>query len=260
MVEGHSDVLENSFSSQAAAFEDERVDRVFASDVDWLFERLVLRPEHLVLDVAGGTGHAARCLAPSVGMVVVLDVTVAMLAAGKIAAEQRVLRKVVFMRGDAAAVPFLDASFDVVVCRFAVHHFERPGEQLAEMVRCVRPGGQLVVADLVADDDRGIARAQNRLERLRDRSHATLLSSGELRDALEDLGVAVTDVAWREVQRPLAPWLAQTDVDTAVGDEITSVLRSEIAGGRPSGLRPSDHDGELWFTQRFASVTASKRT
>ena len=79
-----------------------------------------------------------------------------------------------------------------------------------------------------------------------------------MRDALEDLRVAVTDMASREVERPLAPWLAQTHVDDAVTDEIKRALRSEIDGGQSTGLSPREQEDELWFVQRFASVTARK--
>ncbi len=258
MAERHAEAVEHSFSSQAGAFEDSRVNRVFATDVEWLFERLALKPDHVVLDVAAGTGHAARCLAPSVRMAVALDVTVAMLEAGRVAAEERGLRNVVFVHGDAAELPFLDASFDVVVSRFAVHHFENPAEPLGEMARCLRPGGQLVVADLVADEDPVVAGIQNHLERLRDPSHAKLLIPRELRGALEDLGVVATGDDAREVDRPLAPWLAQTHASDAVISQITAALRREIDGGPLTGFSPRDQDGELWFGQRFASVTASK--
>src|SRR5204863_348816 len=79
-------------------------------------------------------------------------------------------RNVLFMKADAAALPFVDGSFDVVVSRFAVHHFENPAVQIAEMRRVLRPGGRLAVADLVSDPDPEIAETQNRLERLRDPS------------------------------------------------------------------------------------------
>jgi len=258
MTPEHADAVDSSFSRQAAAFEDRRFNQVFATDVEWIFEHLACKPDHLALDVAGGTGHAARFLAPSVAAVLVVDLTVAMLEAGRIAAQRSDVRNVVFLRGDAACLPFPDASFDIVVSRFAVHHFENPGEQIAEMIRCLRPGGQVVVADLVADDDQDVARTHNRLERLRDPAHARLLTAGELRAALEDRGVAVTETGSREVQRPLAPWLAQTQVDDATAGAIGSALRSELDGGRPTGLRPRDRADELWFVQRFASVTARK--
>jgi hypothetical protein len=126
------------------------------------------------------------------------------------------------------------------------------------MVRCLKRGGQLVVADLVANDDPIVARIQNQLERSRDPSHATLLSSGELLDGLEALGVVTSHLESREVVRPLAPWLAQTHASAAVIERVTAALRSEIDGGAPTGFRPRVQDGELWFAQRFASITARR--
>ena len=161
----HSEALERAFAQQAAAFEDPRFNRLFTTDSEWLFERLPLDPGDLVLDVAAGTGHVARRLAPSVRAVVALDATRAMLERGR----AQGVPNVIFVQGDAASMPFLDGSFDVVVSRFAVHHFEDPAVQLAEMRRCLRPGGRLAIADLVADP--AAAAEQNRLEALRDPSH-----------------------------------------------------------------------------------------
>ena len=118
-----------------------------------------------MLDVAAGTGHVARRLAPSVRAVVALDATRAMLEQGR----AQGVPNVIFVQGDAASMPFLDGSFDMVVSRFAVHHFEDPAVQVAEMRRCLRPGGRLAIADLVADP--AAAAEQNRLEALRDPSH-----------------------------------------------------------------------------------------
>ncbi len=258
MVDGHDEAVKTAFTTQAPAFEDRRFNRTFATDVEWIFERLDLGNDHLALDVAGGTGHAARFLSPLVRAVVVLDATAAMLETGREAAVERGCSNVVFIRGDAAAMPFLESSFDVVVCRFAVHHFEEANEQLTEMVRCLRPGGQLVLADLVADADPAVAAAQDRLERLRDPSHTRLLSPAELRRGLETLGVVVSGTDMREVDRPLAPWLAQTGAADEVAAEISGALRSEIDGGPSTGFAAHDEGGELWFIQRFASVTARK--
>jgi hypothetical protein len=88
MSDQHSAALERAFSQQASAFEDRRFNKVFTDDVAWLFERLDLAPEQLALDVAAGTGHAARALAPFVRGVVALDATPAMLAQGKLAADR----------------------------------------------------------------------------------------------------------------------------------------------------------------------------
>jgi SAM-dependent methyltransferase len=235
---------ERSFTQQAAAFEDPRFNRLFTTDSEWLFDRLPLGADDLVLDVAAGTGHVSRRLAPKVRAVVALDATRAMLEQGRAQAPPNVL----FIQGDAERLPFLDGSFDVVACRFAVHHFEDPKVQLAEMRRVSR--GRVAVADLIAHPE--AAETQNRLETLRDPSHTRMLELDELQ-AL----VATDDVEVRDVVRPLEPWLVQTDPPADAAEEIRAALRSELAGGAPTGFRPSEQDGDVHFVHTMASLIAA---
>jgi SAM-dependent methyltransferase len=238
-----SEARERSFTQQAAAFEDPRFNRLFTTDSEWLFERLPLTAGDLVLDVAAGTGHVARRLAPSVRAVVAVDATRAMLEQGRAQAPSNVL----FVQGDAERLPFLDDSFDVVVTRFAVHHFEDPAVPLAEMRRVSR--GRLAVADLIAHPE--AAETQNRLETLRDPSHTRMLGLDEL-TAL----VGTDDVEVRDVHRPLEPWLLQTDPPPDTAEEVRAALREELNGSPPTGFRPSMRDGELHFVHTMASLIA----
>jgi SAM-dependent methyltransferase len=240
-----SEQRERSFTQQAAAFEDPRFNRLFTTDSEWLFERLPLTSDNLVLDVAAGTGHVARRLAPQVRAVVAVDATRAMLEQGREHAPPNVL----FVHADAAALPFLDDSFDVVVTRFAIHHFDDPAVQLAEMRRVVKPTGRLAVADLVAHPE--AAETQNRLETLRDPSHARMLELDELAHLVQ-----TDDVEARNVVRPLEPWLVQTDPPPNHAEEIRAALREELDGGPPTGFRPRMHDGELHFVHTMASLIA----
>lgn len=258
MSDDHARRVEQAFTLQASAFEDPRFNRVFTSDAEWIFAELPLSAQDLVLDVAAGTGHAARVLAPSVRGVVALDATAAMLAAGKAQADAAGLRNIVFVRGDAAALPFLDASFDVVVSRFAVHHFDDCDGPLGEMVRCLRPGGRIAVADLISDDDPEVGERQNGLERLRDPSHTRLLTRARLQDGLGALGIGSITVAERATERPLGPWLAQTGTAEDLAACIVAALEGELAGGAITGFSPRLVDGELHFSQRFASVSGVK--
>src|SRR4029077_3258076 len=102
--------------------EDRPVNQVFR-DTDWLLEAIDLTASDLVLDVAGGTGQLARSLASRVHTAGVLDATRAMLAAGAEAAASERASNVLFVQGAATALPFTDSSFDVVICRYALHHF-----------------------------------------------------------------------------------------------------------------------------------------
>jgi ubiquinone/menaquinone biosynthesis C-methylase UbiE len=254
----HRRRVERAFTAQAAAFEDPRYNRVFTSEAAWVFERLPRGRDDLVLDVAAGTGHSARQLASSVRTVVAVDATAAMLARGQARAREEGHANIVFMSGDAAALPFLDASFDIAVCRFALHHLEDPSVALAEMRRCLRPGGRLGVADLVADEDPDAARRQNELERWRDPSHVRFLARGRLRALVADAGFADPDLEVRAVQRPLAPWLEQTRTPPEAQARIRERLTGELGGGPGTGFAPSLADGELCFRQTFASCIATR--
>jgi ubiquinone/menaquinone biosynthesis C-methylase UbiE len=251
-VSEHAKTVERAFAKQTSAFEDPEFNRLFTVDSEWLFARLELQPDDIVLDVAAGTGHIARSFAPQVRTVVAIDSTPAMLEAGWIEAKRAALRNVVFMRADAAALPFVDGSFDVVVSRFAVHHFEDPAVQIAEMRRVLRPGGRLAVADLIADPDPAIAATQNRLERLRDPSHTRMLALDELAEL-----VGGTDVEFRDAERSLEPWLAQTRTAKKAAAEIRAALRAELEGGAPTGFRPREVDGDPRFLHTMASVIAA---
>jgi SAM-dependent methyltransferase len=255
----HARSVEEAFTRQAAAFEDARVNRVFTTDVEWLFDRLELTGSELVLDVAAGTGHAARLLAPRALAVVAVDSTPAMLAQGRERLERDGVRNVVLLRGDANDLHFTDETFDVAVTRFALHHLEDPAVAVAEMVRCLRPGGRVAVADLVASEDPEVAERQNRLERLRDPSHTSALAPDRLAALLGEAGLEGIGVEVRSVERPLAPWLEQTGSPPRVVEEIEAELRAELAGGPTTGFEPSERDGALHFVQSFASVMGTKQ-
>jgi len=254
MTEDHAARVERAFTLQAAAFENPRYNRVFTTDAEWIFDRLELTGDELLLDVAAGTGHAARQLAPSVRAAIALDATKAMLRTGKAHAEHAGLTNVAFVQGDAAALPFEDGSFDVVVSRFAVHHFADPAAPIGEMARVLRPGGRIAVADIVADELPEVAARQNELERLRDPSHTRMLTVAALGELLARTGIDDLSAEVRDLERPLAPWLEQARVSEADATHIADALRAELGGGPASGFAPSLRDGELCFVHRFASL------
>ncbi|HKU43006.1 MAG TPA: methyltransferase domain-containing protein [Polyangiales bacterium] len=122
-----------------------------------------------VLDVACGPGLVLRAFAPWSAQVTGIDVTPAML----VRARELVagLPNVTLDAGDVAALPYPDHSFDVVVSRFAFHHLPNPQAVLGEMKRVCRPGGRVIVCDLLASEDPNKAAAFHELELIRDPSH-----------------------------------------------------------------------------------------
>jgi SAM-dependent methyltransferase len=101
-----------------------------------------------VLDVACGPGNFSREFARAVGpdgLVVGIDASRTMLERG--AAENRDARvgNLVLVRGDATALPFVDARFDAACCFAALHLFADPFAALDEMRRVLAPGGRIAL-------------------------------------------------------------------------------------------------------------------
>jgi SAM-dependent methyltransferase len=89
-----------------------------------------------VLELACGTGHLAAHAVARGATVVGIDVAAPMVAL----ARQRVPEGT-FHEGNAEALPFDDAHFDVVLCCFGLLHFSQPAQALHEAARVLKPGG-----------------------------------------------------------------------------------------------------------------------
>jgi SAM-dependent methyltransferase len=247
----HDELIKEEFGRQAASFEDHLYSFGDPRVLGWLVDNVPPQDAELVLDVAGGTGHVARAYAEHVRCASVLDLTAEMLAVGKREVDAAGVSNVLFQQGKADAMPFLGGSFDLVVSRFAVHHFDEPGAVLAEMARVCRPGGRVGIMDIVVAEPEH-ADAYNQRERLRDPSHTRALTGAELRTAMEDTGLELTHDAERDQPMPLARWLAQSNPPREVAERLRGELEAEFDGGEPTGMRAQRRDGELHFTQRWA--------
>lgn len=254
----HRQRIREVFTAQAPTFEDPSLNFAFTSGLPWLLELASPQQGDVCLDVAAGTGLIARALAPQVTRVVAVDATIAMLRTGMEQATEAGAGNVAFVAGDASALPCPSGSFTLVVTRFSLHHFEDPLPPLREMVRALRSGGRLVVHDLVSSTDPVVARAQDRIENLRDPSHLRMPPAGAVDEWLADLGMEVTRLETRVVPRPVEQWLAQALTDEAAASQIWEAFDRELAGGVTTGLQPHGHDGELWFRQTWEITVATK--
>jgi ubiquinone/menaquinone biosynthesis C-methylase UbiE len=258
MPGSHEERIREAFTRQAGTFEDERLNVAFTSGLPWLLSYVEPRRDDTVLDVAAGTGLVARALAADVAHVTAVDSTAAMIEQGRARAGAEGHTNLDFVSGSAEDLPFADASFTLVVTRFSLHHFADPTPAVDEMVRVLRPGGRIVVKDLVASADSGVAARQDHVERLRDPSHVRMPPRGAVRDWLRQHGLQVHTVAEREIDRPVEQWLQQsvTAADTAAA--VRAALEADLRGEETTGLHPHRVDHELWFHQTWEVTVASK--
>lgn len=173
------------------------------------------------LDVATGGGHTARALAEMGFRVVSLDVTRPMLAA-----LERGLGPVL---GDAHAMPLRGASFDVVACRIAPHHFTDLARFVAEAARVLRPGGQFYTYDLASPPDPRAAEVIHRIESLRDPSHVRSYALAAWQDALARAGLRPTLARTFAAPMDLEAWLARSRMSRDREADVRRLLAAHPA-------------------------------
>lgn len=106
-----------------------------------------IEPGHDVLDLASGTGDLALGAAARTGpegRVVAADLTPEMMMVGK---RRAGAGRIEWVAGDALELPFGDGSFDRVLIGYGLRNFPDLERALAEILRCLRPGGRLVSLD-----------------------------------------------------------------------------------------------------------------
>ena len=101
-------------------------------------------------DLGCGTGQVAAALAPFVARVVAVDRSREMLQAAR--RRLRDARNVEVRRGELEALPISDAELDAATLLLVLHHLPDPAIALAEAARVLRPGGRLVIIDMLPHD------------------------------------------------------------------------------------------------------------
>jgi len=134
-----------------------------------------------LLDLGCGTGHWSRFFASQGYSVTGVDLSMRMLQV----AHKEGSTGVTCCAGDAAALPFDDASFDVVAAMATLEFLPDPAGALREMARCVRRGGRILIGTL----NRAAPLNRRRLaESKQPYTSGRLLTPGALRELLEPFG------------------------------------------------------------------------
>ena len=110
----------------------------------------LLDPQWKVGDLGCGTGHAAAALAPFVQQVIAVDRSGDMLQNAR--KRLRDWPNVDVRRGELEALPIGDRELDAATLLLVLHHLPKPGEALREAARVLRPGGRLLICDMLPHD------------------------------------------------------------------------------------------------------------
>jgi SAM-dependent methyltransferase len=185
-----------------------------AKAVDYLVERLDLRPGRTVLDLAAGTGKLTRLLTPSGARIVAVEPL-----DGMRAELERAVPGVQALAGSAEAIPLDDASVDAVTVAQAFHWF-RFAEAIPELRRVLRPGGALALLWNEWDsEDPRYAAVEQVIESLR---AATPYPVEGWRDAL------IASSAFGPLEECRFPYEEELELEHAVQREATTSVVSAL--------------------------------
>ncbi len=193
----HERVVEDQFGPRAQAYVNSAV-HAAGEDLDALEAVVALAAPRHALDLGTGGGHVAYRLAAHAGRVTAADLSEEMLAAVAATARDRELDNIDTVAAPAERLPFEDAAFDFLACRFSAHHWRDFEGGLREARRVLRAGSPAVFIDACAPGDALLDTHLQAVELLRDTSHVRDYSASEWLGALGRCGFEARRVlTWR---------------------------------------------------------------
>lgn len=200
------------------------------TDLERLVAVSVPQSDGTVLDLATGGGHTALRFAPLVSRVVATDLVLRMVEAARKHISAQGVDNVTYANADVADLPFPNATFGLVTCRIAPHHFVDCARFLQECARVLRPptaahpGGMLIVQDHVLPDDYEAGRYVDAFERLRDPSHNRAYTEREWIEMFRDADLSVVHTEQLVKDHPFLAWAERQDCTPQVIERLTTMI------------------------------------
>ena len=182
-----------------------------------------------VLDIATGGGHTALAFAKAGAQVVATDLTPEMLRAAEAFCKEEapeVTGNLTFTPAAAETLPFESASFDLVTCRIAAHHFADPKAFLRESARVLRAGGRFMLVDNIAPTPNELARVMNHIEKVRDPSHAEAYTLSMWLSWFEETHLELLHLSRWETHKDFREWLARSQTPEPEHDVLEAYILS----------------------------------
>jgi ubiquinone/menaquinone biosynthesis C-methylase UbiE/broad specificity phosphatase PhoE len=214
-----------------------------------------------VLDIGTGLGLLPLLLAEDgAKQLVGIDISPEMLELAeylRLSRGSEAATRVIYRLAPAHALPFREESFDAVTCRLVLNHVRRPERIVKEIVRVLRPGGILILAELLGVDNPVKRATQNAIEERRNAAHVAARGVEQYNKLLTDAGLQIEARETISFERELEEWLAIYHADR--GD--SAVVREMIEAGLETdaaGINARRQGNTLVFDQRMYYVRAVK--
>jgi ubiquinone/menaquinone biosynthesis C-methylase UbiE len=224
-------------------------------DVEKGLEKVPASSGKKALDVATGGGHTGLYLAAHGYEVTLADLAEGMLKQASLLAAERGL-SVEVRQHAAEELPYPDATFDLVTCRVAAHHFTAPDRFVSEVARILKPGGSFLLIDgSIPDNEPEAEDWIHRLEKLRDPSHHRFLAPKAWIRLCESFGLHVLDQNLTPLKQPDLEWYFETAATPPENRAIVRTMIAEIAEPIRAIFKLGEEDGKIvWWWHRLTLV------
>jgi ubiquinone/menaquinone biosynthesis C-methylase UbiE len=220
-----------------------------------------LPPDLRILDIGTGIGLLPILLSEDgAKQLVGIDISPEMLELAeylRLSRGNEAAARVTYRLAPAHALPFREESFDAVTCRLVLNHVRRPERIIKEIVRVLRPGGIVILAELLGVDNPVKRATQNAIEGRRNSAHVTARGVDQYNKLVTDAGLQIEAKELVSFDRELDEWLA-----TYLSDKADSaVVREMIEAGLETdaaGINARLQNNTLVFEQRMYYLRAVK--
>ncbi len=250
------DLVKKQFGASADAYANSEV-HARGESLSLLVDLIEPQKGWRALDVATGAGHTAMAIAPLVAQIIATDITGEMLLKTSELAKARGIKNLSVEVADAESLPFDNASFDLVTCRIALHHFGDPKAAIGEFSRVLKPGGVLGFVDNTVVDDIQAADYYNAFEKIRDPSHHRVFSLPELRSMMKDAGLHVETACQLTKEVEFQDWADRQHVSDSDKKRLIEMIK-DLPSSLRTMLAPRYADNTVYFSLREAVVVAKK--
>jgi SAM-dependent methyltransferase len=224
---------------------------------------LLLPPVDSVCDLASGAGHTGLGFAGIASRIVAVDPAPKMLAqVRRLAAERGVTIETI--EAFAESIPLASASFDLVVCRLAAHHFTDITKAMSEMARLAKPGGYVAIIDMEGDENTALDVLNHEIEVLHDPTHVRSYTAKYWRELFAANGLEVKACENRCWEIPDGLTVRRWCELGNSGAEALQAIQDRLAAVSPEWLSEleitQDADGGFRIPVRTLLILGRKRS
>jgi len=235
MPKHHDSVVEAQFGPRAQAYVDSAV-HAQGPDLEALSAIAADRKPRHALDLGTGGGHVAYALSPHASQVTAADLSADMLAAVTAKAREKGLANIATVETAAEHLPFGDADFDFLACRFSAHHWQDFDGGLRQARRVLKIGAPAIFIDACSPGPALFDTHLQAVELLRDTSHVRDYSVSEWVAALSRAGFAMASRRRWRLRMDFPVWIARMCTPTdnikairALQDAASSETKAHFA-------------------------------